>query len=57
MTERVQEVGVNGIPTLIVDGKYSVNGAAPAEEFLQILKKVYKDGITGTLLFPTMIKE
>jgi len=35
--------GINGVPFFVIDGKYGVSGAQPAEAFAQIVRKVWAD--------------
>ena len=49
--EQALLLGVNSIPTLIVDGKYTLNGAVPAEEVEQVLQQVIHEGVTGRRAF------
>ena len=32
--------GINGVPFFVIDGKYGVSGAQPAEVFAQVLTQV-----------------
>ena len=38
-----QQAGVNSIPTLVVDGQFSVGGTSGAEEILETLKAAVKE--------------
>jgi predicted DsbA family dithiol-disulfide isomerase len=33
--------GINGVPFFVIDGKYGVSGAQPAEAFAQIVRQVW----------------
>jgi predicted DsbA family dithiol-disulfide isomerase len=35
--------GINGVPFFVVDGKYGVSGAQPAEAFSQIIRQVWSE--------------
>ncbi|MGZ0710771.1 DsbA family oxidoreductase (plasmid) [Coraliomargarita sp. W4R53] len=35
--------GINGVPFFVVDGKYGVSGAQPAEAFTQIVRQVWEE--------------
>lgn len=35
--------GINGVPFFVIDGKYGVSGAQPAEAFAQIVQQVWAD--------------
>jgi len=35
-----QQVGVNGVPFVVVDGKYAIEGAQPPEAFEQALRQI-----------------
>lgn len=35
--------GINGVPFFVVDGKYGVSGAQPAEAFTQIVRQVWAE--------------
>jgi len=35
--------GINGVPFFVVDGKYGVSGAQPAEAFAQIVRQVWAE--------------
>ncbi len=36
-------IGLNGVPSFVVEGKYGVVGAQPVETFVEIIEKVLKD--------------
>lgn len=42
--DEVQKLGIHSIPTLVVDGQYTVGGTAPIEEIFEVLKMVVKKG-------------
>jgi predicted DsbA family dithiol-disulfide isomerase len=35
-----QEMGVNGVPFVVIDGKYAIEGAQPTEAFEQALRQI-----------------
>ena len=35
--------GINGVPFFVIDGKYGVSGAQPAEAFAQIVRQVWAE--------------
>lgn len=35
-----QQIGVQGVPFFVIDGKYGVSGAQPVETFKQVLKEI-----------------
>jgi predicted DsbA family dithiol-disulfide isomerase len=39
--QRAQELGISGVPFFVIDGKYGVSGAQPAEAFLSVLDEVW----------------
>lgn len=43
-----EQMGIHSIPTLIVDGKYMVSGAARSGEVLKMLERVLTEGPSGT---------
>ncbi|MFG6445555.1 DsbA family protein [Microbacterium sp. P06] len=38
---QAQEYGISGVPFFVIDGKYGVSGAQPAEAFAQIARQVW----------------
>ncbi|MET0297008.1 MAG: DsbA family oxidoreductase [Microbacterium sp.] len=40
---QAQAYGINGVPFFVVDGKYGVSGAQPAEAFSQIVRQVWAE--------------
>ena len=40
---KAQAYGINGVPFFVIDGKYGVSGAQPAEAFTQILQQVWEE--------------
>ena len=40
--ERVHDAGINGIPTLIIDGRFVLNGAAHSDEICEALRSISK---------------
>jgi predicted DsbA family dithiol-disulfide isomerase len=51
MYERVQNLGVYSIPTLIVDGGYMLSGAQRSDQIYDILVQAIQNGITSKRLF------
>lgn len=41
--EAARQVGVQGVPFFVFNGKYSISGAQPSELFLATLQKAYKE--------------
>ena len=37
-------MGVNGVPFVVVDGKYAIEGAQPPEAFEQALRRIAAGG-------------
>ena len=40
---RRRAYGINGVPFFVIDGKYGVSGAQPAEAFAQIVRQVWAE--------------
>ncbi|RKT36894.1 putative DsbA family dithiol-disulfide isomerase [Microbacterium sp. AG1240] len=40
---QAQAYGINGVPFFVIDGKYGVSGAQPAEAFAQIARQVWDE--------------
>ncbi len=40
---QAQAYGINGVPFFVIDGRYGVSGAQPAEAFAQILRQVWDE--------------
>ncbi len=40
---QAQAYGIQGVPFFVIDGKYGVSGAQPAEAFTQILRQVWSE--------------
>jgi predicted DsbA family dithiol-disulfide isomerase len=45
--DRVQAMGIHSIPTLVVDAKHTVSGAARMDEILSVLERVLAEGASG----------
>lgn len=41
--EEAQQLGITGVPYFIVNRKYAISGAQPAETFIQALEKVWEE--------------
>lgn len=41
--QEARQIGVSGVPFFVVDRKYAVSGAQPAEAFLQMLEKTFTE--------------
>jgi predicted DsbA family dithiol-disulfide isomerase len=41
--DQARAYGINGVPFFVVDGKYGVSGAQPAEAFTQIARQVWAE--------------
>ena len=41
--EQARQYGINGVPFFVIDGKYGVSGAQPAEAFAQIARQVWSE--------------
>jgi len=54
MYDKVIDMGINSIPTVLVNGKFVVSGAARADEYIHLFRKLLADGDTsgGTLFAP-----
>jgi len=48
--EAARQVGVQGVPFFVFNGKYSISGAQPTELFLATLQKAYKEFEEGNTL-------
>lgn len=44
---QAQTYGIQGVPFFVIDGKYGVSGAQPAEAFAQILGQVWEERSTA----------
>ncbi|WP_243074892.1 DsbA family protein [Microbacterium sp. SS28] len=44
---QAQAYGINGVPFFVIDGKYGVSGAQPAEAFAQIARQVWAERAEG----------
>lgn len=42
---QAQQIGVTGVPFFILDGKYGISGAQPAEVFTNALNEVYAESV------------
>lgn len=40
---QAQAYGINGVPFFVIDGKYGVSGAQPAEAFTQVVRQVWEE--------------
>lgn len=40
---QAQAYGINGVPFFVIDGKYGVSGAQPAEAFTQVARQVWAE--------------
>ncbi|GAA1989432.1 protein disulfide isomerase FrnE [Microbacterium pumilum] len=40
---QAEAYGINGVPFFVIDGKYGVSGAQPAEAFTQIVRQVWAE--------------
>ena len=40
---QAREFGINGVPFFVIDGKYGVSGAQPAEAFTQVARQVWAE--------------
>ncbi|KRA23347.1 disulfide bond formation protein DsbA [Microbacterium sp. Root61] len=45
--DQARAYGINGVPFFVVDGKYGVSGAQPAEAFAQIARQVWAEHREG----------
>jgi len=45
--------GISGVPFFVVDGKYGVSGAQPADLLVQVLERAYGDSRPLTMVEPT----
>ena len=45
--DKVHDLGVNGIPTLVVNARHLLNGAAKADEVVGSLRRVVEDVLKG----------
>lgn len=49
--QRTQSLGIDSIPTLVVDGQYMMSGAAQASEVERVLRRAIAHGLTGSRAF------
>ena len=49
--QKTQELGVSSIPTLVIDGRFMVSGAAQAGEIFSAIKDAIDSGPTGSRAF------
>lgn len=49
--DRVADLGIHSIPTLIVDGRLSASGAQTWENVLNLFERAVESGVTGKRLF------
>ena len=49
--EQTQRLGINSIPTLVIDGQYLVSGAAQSDEIQRVLESALSQGLSGKLGF------
>lgn len=42
--ELARRIGISGVPFFVIDGRYGVSGAQPADTFLEALQKASRDG-------------
>lgn len=40
---RVKQIGVNAVPSFIINGKYLIQGAQPMEQFIQVFEQIRKE--------------
>jgi len=40
---QAQAYGIQGVPFFVIDGKYGVSGAQPADAFAQIIRQVWTE--------------
>ncbi|WP_434811325.1 DsbA family oxidoreductase [Microbacterium sp. bgisy189] len=45
--DQARQFGINGVPFFVIDGKYGVSGAQPAEAFTQIARQVWAEHRAG----------
>jgi predicted DsbA family dithiol-disulfide isomerase len=45
--EEAERLGANGVPFFVIDRKYGISGAQPAETFLQALRTAYGDSVSS----------
>ena len=55
--EQTQRIGIDSIPTLVIDGQYMISGAAQASEIQRLIEKALLDGPTGATAFERMYIE
>ncbi|PQZ47979.1 protein-disulfide isomerase [Bacillus sp. MYb209] len=49
-------LGVSGVPFYVIDRKYAVSGAQPANVFLEALEKTWAESQSSTVLNPTSVE-
>lgn len=45
--DEAMAIGLNGVPSFVVDGKYGIVGAQPVETFIEVIEKVLKGRDAG----------
>ena len=55
LVERVNDLGIHSIPTLVVDGQYMMSGAARSDAVLEMLTKAVRNGLSGKKLFDIQV--
>ncbi|KAG6865899.1 hypothetical protein C0991_010732 [Blastosporella zonata] len=46
--EKARSIGINGVPLIIIDGKWAVSGGQSSDIFVQIFKKLANAGVSPT---------
>jgi predicted DsbA family dithiol-disulfide isomerase len=45
--DEAMRIGLNGVPSFVIDGKYGVVGAQPVETFIQVIDRVLAERDSG----------
>ncbi len=40
---QARQYGINGVPFFVIDGRYGISGAQPAEVFVEVLARAAAD--------------
>ena len=51
--EQARAYGISGVPFYVVDGRYGVSGAQPAEQLLAVLDTAWSEAHPGLTVLPT----
>ena len=46
--DEAMRIGLNGVPSFVIEGKYGIVGAQPIETFIEVVEKVLAERESGT---------